>query len=284
MKYLMKRNLLIFFRDRSSVFFSLLSVFIIIGLYVLFLGDVLVKNMEGTANVRFLMDSWIMAGLLAVTPTTTVLGAMGTMILDKQNKIYKDFSASPIKRSSLACGYIISGFIISLILSIVTLILAEGYIIMSGGELLTVAALIKTLGLIVLTVLSSSFMMFFVVSFFKSSNAFSTASTIVGTLIGFLTGVYIPVGNLPDSVQAVVKIFPPSHAAVLLRKVMMEQAQKSAFAGAPDSVIEEFNQSLGVTFVLGDNKLSSNASIVYIVVVTAIFFVLSIWRISRKEK
>jgi multidrug/hemolysin transport system permease protein len=34
------RNLKVFFRDKSSVFFSLLSAIIIIGLYVLFLGDV----------------------------------------------------------------------------------------------------------------------------------------------------------------------------------------------------------------------------------------------------
>jgi len=68
-----KRNLLLFFRDKASVFFSLLAVFIIIGLYFLFLGDLLGKGLEsyGATGVRFLMDSWIMAGLLSVTPITT---------------------------------------------------------------------------------------------------------------------------------------------------------------------------------------------------------------------
>lgn len=284
MKSLIKRNLLNFFRDRSSVFFSLLSVFIIIGLYVLFLGDVLSSSMEGSPGVRYLMDSWIMAGLLAVTPTTTVLGAMGIMIEDKQNKLYKDFSASPLKRSSLACGYIISGFIISLILTLITLVLAEGYIVMNGGELLTLASLLKVLGLIILDVLSSGFIMFFMVSFFKSMNAFSTASTIVGTLIGFLTGVYIPIGNLPETVQSVVKIFPPSHAAVLFRKIMMEQAEMVTFNGAPNSAIVEFNQSLGVTFMLGNKEMSMLTSILYIIAVTAMFFILTMRRINKKEK
>ncbi|MFR1983726.1 MAG: hypothetical protein ACLS4Z_08430 [Christensenellaceae bacterium] len=36
-----KRNLLVFFKDKSSVFFSLFAVFIIIGLYALFLGDMM---------------------------------------------------------------------------------------------------------------------------------------------------------------------------------------------------------------------------------------------------
>ena len=32
------RNLKVFFRDKSAVFFSLLSVFIIVGMYALFFG------------------------------------------------------------------------------------------------------------------------------------------------------------------------------------------------------------------------------------------------------
>ena len=52
-----KRNLLLFFRDKTSVFFSLLAVFIIIGLYALFLGDVWISSFSDMQGVRFLMDS-----------------------------------------------------------------------------------------------------------------------------------------------------------------------------------------------------------------------------------
>ena len=63
----MKRNLKVFFRDKSSVFFSLLAVLIVLGLYVLFLGDQLVKSFEDKLeDPKRLMDSWIMAGILAV--------------------------------------------------------------------------------------------------------------------------------------------------------------------------------------------------------------------------
>lgn len=284
MKYIVKRNLLLFFRDKSSVFFSLLGVMVIIGLYVLFLGDLLISDMEGIEGARFLLDSWIMAGLLAVTPITTVLGAMGTMIFDKKNKVFHDFFASPIKRSTLAGGYIISGFTVSLILTIITLVLAEGYIVMNGGDLLPLEALIKVLGLIILTVIFASFMMFFMVSCFKSVNAYSTACTVIGTLIGFLTGVYIPIGSLPESVQTVVKLFPPSHAGVLFRKVMMEEAEKVVFANIPESVISEFKYSMGETFLVGNKELDSLVSILYILIMTAIFCALSMRQISRKEK
>ena len=47
-----RRNLLVFFRDRTAVFFSLLSSLIIVGLYVLFLGDTWASNFEGLAHVK----------------------------------------------------------------------------------------------------------------------------------------------------------------------------------------------------------------------------------------
>lgn len=284
MKPFLKRNLLVFFRDKNAVFFSLLGVFVIIGLYVLFLGDMLVKNMEDVLGARFLMDSWIIAGLLAVTPVTTSLGSLDLMIEDRQNKIYKDFSASPIKKSSLAGGYILNSFIVSLILTFLTFLLGEGYIIMNGGELLNIEATFKVFGIIILSTLSSCFMMTFVVSFFKSSSAFAAASTVIGTLIGFLTGVYIPIGELPGSVQTVVKLFPPAHSAVLLRQIMMEGAEKVSFAGASKEIIEEFHLSLGSSFSLGDKILNSYTSIIYILVTAVVFAILSISQVRRKVR
>ncbi len=284
MKYMVKRNLLIFFRDKGSVFFSLLGVLIIIGLYVLFLGDMMVKSLGDLPGARFLMDSWIMSGLLAVTPVTTSLGAMGVVIEDKKYGMYKDFSASPLKRNALYGGYLISGFLISLILSLVTFFLAEIYIVIYGGELLTAAAAGKTLAMILLTTAFSSIMMFYMVSWFKSVNAFSAASTVIGTLMGFLTGIYIPVGTLPSSIQTVVKLFPPSHAAVLFRRIMMEQAERITFAGAPAENLEAFHLELGAAFQVGKKVLSPSASLIYILVFSGVFLVLTMIKITRKER
>ena len=55
-----KRNLKLYLRDKSSVIFSLLSVFIIIGLYVVFLGDVYTDDLSDFENARELMDNWVM--------------------------------------------------------------------------------------------------------------------------------------------------------------------------------------------------------------------------------
>ncbi|MGN1400985.1 MAG: ABC transporter permease [Bacillus sp. (in: firmicutes)] len=280
---LAQRNLKLFFRDKSAVFFSLLAVFIIIGLYILFLGDTIAKDMTDIKEARFLMDSWIMGGLLAVTSVTTTMGAFGTMVEDRAKGNAKDFYASPLKRYQIAGGYVISSVIVGIIMCIITFILAEIYIVANGGELLPIIDIFKVIALIFLSVLSSSAMVFFLVSFFSSTNAFATGSTVIGTLIGFLTGIYIPIGNLPDAVQLVVKIFPVTHAGVLFRQVFMAEPLQTSFGNAPANVTDGFKEELGVVLTLGDHTLQASSHILVLIGVTVLFFGLAVWNISRKK-
>ncbi len=284
MMQLISRNLKLFFRDKSAVFFSLLSIFIIIGLYVLFLGDMLVKNMADIPQARFLMDSWIMAGVLGITSTTTTLGAFGIMVDDKYKNISKDFYTSPIKKSSLAAGYILSSFLIGVIMCLVSLVLAQLYIISGGGSFLPIKAMLQTFGLIILSVISSSSMVFFAVSFFKSQNAYTSASTVIGTLIGFLTGIYIPVGSLPSAVQLAVKLFPVAHSAALFRQVFMQYPLSISFAGASAEQVALFENELGVVFSFGTHRVSSLESIAVLIMTAVVFYALAIVNISRKRK
>jgi multidrug/hemolysin transport system permease protein len=109
----------------------------------------------------------------------------------------------------------------------------------------------KTAGLILLATMANTSLVCFMASFFKSQQAFGTASTVIGTLIGFLTGIYLPVGNLPASVQTVIKVFPISHSAVLFRQVLMADPMASTFAerGCPAGSFKEF---MGVTIRLAE--------------------------------
>lgn len=285
MKVFIERNLKLFFRDRLTVFFSLMSVFIIIGLYALFLGDVWMNDsMKDLKNAQALMNSWLVSGLLTVTSMTTIMGAFGIMIDDKVLKINKDFDSSPIKRSSITGGYIGSSFLIGVIMSLVMAVVGEIYIVNSGGEWLTLLAFIKVFLLILLTASTNTSLVCFVVSFFKTHSAFSTASTILGTLIGFLTGIYLPIGTLPASVQTVIKAFPVSHGASLFRQVMMEVPMRNSFDGIPDIYLEEFKEYMGVTFRFGGHEVAATASIVILLCTAVVFYSLSLFNMLRRNR
>lgn len=279
-----KRNLLVFFRDKASVFFSLLSVFIIIALYALFLGDVWTSGMTEITGARFLMDSWIVAGLVAVTSVTTTMGAFGTMVEDKTRKIIKDIRSSPLARPSIAGGYIFSAFIIGVIMSLVALGLSELYVVSRGGALIDAKTLLQVIGLILISTFSNTALVLFFVSFFQSTNAFSIASTIIGTTIGFLTGIYIPIGELPTGVQYVIKFFPPSHSAALLRQVIMAEPMAQSFAGIPAEYLTQFKETMGVTFQINGSTVTPMTSILILLASGVLFLLLSILNLSRKKK
>jgi multidrug/hemolysin transport system permease protein len=280
---IIKRNLLVFFRDRSSVFFSMLAPFIVIGVYVLFLGNAYSDGFGGM-DVTFMMDRWIMAGLLGVTIISTTMGAFAIMVADRSKNTLKDFYSSPVSRSKLTGGYVISSFIIGFIMTLITFALAEIFIVSRGGEVLGLTAFLKTLGILVLTNLCNTAIIFFVVTLLSSENAFATASSIVGTMVGFLTGIYVPIGSLPDAVQWVIKIFPPSHSVSLLRQVMMEKPLAETLAADTEGKLEGIKEELGIVLKVGSHDIPPIVSVLLLVVCGAVFYILSIYSLSRKKK
>ena len=278
------RNLKVFFRDKTAVFFSLLAVLIVLGLYIFFLGDVWVDSFPNIKGVKNLMNCWIMAGLIGVTSVTANMGAFGTMIEDKSKNKIKDFYVSPIKKSKIVGGYIISSFIVGSMMSVVTLIISQIYLVYSGVDVLNFKELTEVFLIILITSLSNSAMILFIVSLFSSEKAFSTASTIVGTLIGFITGIYLPISMLPDSVQIIVKLFPTSHGISILRQIFMKKQMDISFADVPTNYINEFKESMGVVYYINDKLVSNTTSIFILIASTIIFFSLAVLILYKKKK
>lgn len=275
------RHLKIHFRDKVSVFFSLLSVFIIIGLYVLFLGDLVSNGQSG--EYKTMMDQWIMSGVIAVSGFTTTLGAYGILVDDKSKKLDRDFIVAPIKPAIRILSYLLSAMTIGAIMSVVTLVFAQIYILIYGGPFLDIVTILKLLGLIIINVLTSSSIIFFIINFIKTATAFSTVSTIVGTVIGFLMGIYVPLGNLPRAIQVATMFFPTSHAGVLFRMVMMDASMTEVFAGAPAGELTSLQEFLGVRYFFNGQVMPVYAHFLVLIGTMVIFFVLSLIVLKYKK-
>jgi multidrug/hemolysin transport system permease protein len=276
---LMKRNLRVYFRDRASVFFSMLGVIIIIVLYLLFLGNQIASaGAAAGENSRFMMDSWIMGGVIAAASITTSMGAFGIMVEDVQKKILRDFEASPVRRWQLVLAYVLSSVIIGITMSLFTFVLAEAYIVINGGDLVSLTGALEIVGLVILSVFASSAFVFFLIGFLRTSNAFATASTILGTIVGFLAGAYIPMGVLPEAVQGVIRVFPVAHAAVLLRQVMIAEAVPL------DVLPADIREFLGIDFRYGDTILPVWGHVLVLVATIVVFYGFSIVFAGRHRK
>ncbi len=138
---LTSRNLKLYFRDRTSVFFSLLSVLIIIVLYVLFLAELQVDSVNQATNnmipkddLSYLIYSWILAGLLSVTTVTSTLGALGNMVNDRETRIIMDFKSAPIPGMVYPVASVVSAFVVGTIISLISFIGYSVYIFASTND------------------------------------------------------------------------------------------------------------------------------------------------------
>jgi len=272
-----KRNIKLYFRDKTNMFFSMLSVLIMVAVFAMFLG-------AGNWGGEGIRDSWLMAGVMAMATLTTSLGAFSRMIEDKEDKVAKGFYASPIKRSHITISYIVSPFVVSVIMTTITGIAFGAYILATGGEMPGIAGILQLIGLIILSSITATPLVCFVVSLLKTVSAFGTISTIIGTLAGFLMGIYMPIGNAPGAVQVVMMLFPPSHAATLFRQILMERPMELALYGAPIEIAQEINETLGVVFTIGDFEITPMVSIIYMVFFAVVFFGLSAMQMRKTGK
>lgn len=282
---LIKRNLFLFFKDKSAVFFSLMAVFVVLGLYICFLGDLMITPLEESLGkgARELSDNWIMAGTLGTVALTTTMSALGLMIEDRSKSIVRDFYVSALKPIQIQAAYLVSAFCITMIIGAVTLLLAQFYIVYYGGEWITLEALLKVIGVFALDTLTCGAFLVFIMSFFRSASSFSNATTIVGTLSGFLMGIYIPVGALPSLLQNVIKCFPPTHGAALMRQFMMDDAMKRVFHGVPKDAVTGFQTQFGLRFTFFDHVCTVPVSLMILLTAFVLFVSVLVLRVRWRK-
>lgn len=262
------RNHKVFFRNKTLVFFSILSVIIVIALYAIFLQktqfDAIEQWTPVSQEIKVMVNEWMVAGLLSIIAVTTTLVVFGIYVKDIETKMNADFLTTAASRAKIQLSYVLSALLIGFIMSVFSFLLCEIFLFVTGGSLLSFSGTIKVLGILLLSVALSSVINLVFVLFIKTQTAFSTLSTIIGTVIGFLNGVYIPIGALPSFVQSIIHYFPISHTTVLLRSVLMEDSLSQVFAG---NVVarESYSEMFGVVYEMNDTMIRSGVSILYIV-------------------
>ena len=279
---LIQRNVKLFFRDRMTVFFSLLSSLILIGLYFVFLEGTLSSEVSNYVDTDLIMFNWLIAGILAINSISTTLTVFGTKVKDDEKDISKDLHSTPTSKAKVAGGYIGAAFVVSVLISIFTLVIAQVILYFQFDEILKFTTLLKVLGITLATVFSNSAMMYLVILFITTSGAYSMASSLIGSFSGFLAGVYIPVGILPDAIAYVIKLFPASHAASLLRRVLME-SEFQKMGNVPGGVIADVKETLGVVFTLGEGYITATQSLIYVLMAGIIFYMLAVWKLSKND-
>lgn len=231
--YLTIRNLKIFFKNRTGVICSFIAPLVVLLLFLLFLREyqidgvkeLLPKDLEIDENgLSNFINSSLVSSVIAISIITVPLSSSLCIINDKINKINYDFIISPVKKSTIVFGYFISIFFSSMLVILILFLIGEIFVWSVGGEWLSLIKFFELLGVTVLSVISTTFVVMFISSLINSTMVFTTLNAIAGTILGFIMGCYVPTGEFPTAVQIISNIWSCSSTSCLIREIVMSDA------------------------------------------------------------
>lgn len=284
---LVSRNLRLFFRDPLNVFFSLLGALIVFLLYTLFLSNVQTASITQSSPeadvelVRGFVDSWMFAGIVALSTMTTPLGALSSFVDDAATGRFRDFLVSPIRRSQLVLGYLLSAVAIGVLLTLAVLVVALVYLWALSGVALGVPEVLRSILWVVLSTLGFASLWAFIISFIRTNGAFAALSTIVGTVVGFVAGAYIAVGLFPEAVRSTISALPFAQSAMLLRQEFTA-GPLDELVGGHGPAIAELQEFFGVRLSVGGWDVPDWFPIAMLVGMTVLFSALAAGRIRSR--
>ena len=277
---LLKRNFLLYFRNRPGVFFSLLGALISFILYIIFLQKNLTDAWAQLPNSGPLLNNWLMSGTLAVTGITTSLAALTQLVKDREHQVDKDLYLSNQGKWRLPFSYLASAIIISFAMQVLMYVLMCSYF----REVPKLYILPELLLIMMLSSLLSSLVNAILVYFFQSVDSLGKFSTIVGTASGFLVGTYVPLGVLPDFAQLLMKCTPATYIAALYRQVLMKETLSETFKGQ-DNLLQEFQEKMGVQLKWQGLLTKENTYLIVLggILLASILWIILVKRTSQKK-
>ena len=251
---LISRNRKVYTRDRLAFFMSFLSVIILILVYQVFLGQIQIDAIKeglhsdtASTDTIQMVNYWLISGLTTIISMTSTLGAFGVMVSDREKKLSEDFKVSPISNFKIELSYAIFAILFGIIMTMFSCIFAIG---MFNGfsSLLDFSTMdyLSILGVVSMGTVLAATIILPILAFIRTSSAFTTLSTIVGTFIGFISGVYLSIGSVGETLQQIMTWFPLTQVNALLKQILMKDSINKVFDKAPTSIVTNYKESYGV--------------------------------------
>lgn len=290
MKILIYRHLKLFLKNPFNIILSFLSSFVIISLYFLFIRDFTIQAVSDYGFVssynELFVDRLMTSGLLVVVGATSVLSIVFIFVKDCCSGIIKDFLVSPISFAKIVYSYFFASFLASMIVTLVVYLGIQLFFAFTYGDINSLSIIAFSVFILFLSNIISSLLMLIVGLFIHNFTSFSTFETLYGVVIGFFTGVYIPIGYYPTIIKNIFFYFPLCQTTSLLRNVQTEVVVNKILDTYPKSQHNILYNTFGIHLSFQDVVLSMRQQLwmIIIAIILLNFIVLFLIYLKRYHK
>lgn len=244
---LTKRNCLLFFRSKSTFFFSIFSSLILISLYFLFIGKLYAQGFNETAGQALTSNqlyaaiySQMIVGVLVINSVSLSTGSFTFMAVDLEKGKAHALLITKINRTQLVLSYLFAAIIISFSINIIMFIISTILIGAITGIFLGAAAFFSVVGVLAITTLVSCAIMLLIVSIVRASAAIGIINGVLGTILGFLCGIYMPYTNLGTAAKYVGSFLPFTHLTIWLKQIVLSDVFSQI--GLPNQISSQMQE------------------------------------------
>ena len=273
-----KRNSMLFFKDKGLFFTSLITPAILLVLYVSFLGNVYTDSLKTALPEGFSLPDDLVSGfagaqlissILSVSCVTVAFCSNMLMVQDKANKTLLDFRVSPIRQSTMAVGYYIATLISTLCVCLTATVICLCYVGICGWYLSGIDVFLLFLDVVILCLFGVALSS--VINFFLSTQGqISAVGSMVSSTYGFLCGAYMPLSQFSEGLRTALMFLPGTYGTSLIRNHAMRGViEEMGNAGLPEEFLESLKDSFDCNLYFFDKPVGISVMYLVICVTTA---------------
>lgn len=298
---LTKRNMLVYFKDRQAILFSLLTSIIVFVLYLLFLrgtfvdainqalaGMPMIRELVKDEDLEMFTNIKLLVGIIGSAAITVPFSCLRTVTADRESRVDQDILATPVSRGQIVLAYFTASALSAIVMT--SVILTAGLVILQlqGSLYLDPAGVLAAYGVTALGCISSTALFMNIVLFFRSGSASAAFFGILSAVSGFVIGAYIPVSQFSGGVRTVCNLFPASHVTILLRNVLLGGVLGHVDSGIGGLDQGEFVRVLKDAFTFRAEMFGSSlnvpAMLTFVLVILTVSLFTMVWTYSKNYK
>lgn len=288
---LIKRNIKLFFKDKGMFFTSLITPFILLVLYVTFLGNVyrdsFTSNLPHSSKlseniIEGLVGGQLISSILAVSCVTVAFCSNFLMVQDKANGTIRDLKISPVKSAALSLSYYVATLLSTLIICFAATGICLTYVAVVGWYMSLADVFLLFLDILLLVLFGTALSS--IINFFLSTQGqISAVGTIISAGYGFICGAYMPISSFGEGLQKIISFLPGTYGTSLIRNHTMQGAlAELQNRGVPTEVIEDLKDSLDCNLYFFGSQV--NIGTMYMILGITTLVLIGIYILLNKSK
>jgi ABC-2 type transport system permease protein len=256
---LWKRGLKAFIRNRTGLIFSLIFPFFFVYVFgAIFKSDYIQNPI-----------AYMLSGVIITTVFESSLNLASSTVDDMVSGFMKEILVSPVRRIAVAMGQLLAA---------TTVATLQGILILVIGLFIGIRFTTWTTPLFILIAMVSVGLVFSGVGLFlatkvRSGQTFQIVKTAVTMPLTFISGAYIPLSMLPDTLRYIAYINPMTYATAFFRMIVLEKTDLTTAELVKEGLAIDINGFIVTPFM----------SFVIIVLIGLVFLLLSTYSFIKTD-